>query len=109
LGRWPRLRAQDRLRHRLGRGGRRSPADPGRFRRRLLVHGGLLMADRRTALARVRGLGAAREGVGHWWSQRVSALLLIPLLLWFVARLVEHTGTDNAHFTPSRRQTATHG
>jgi succinate dehydrogenase / fumarate reductase, membrane anchor subunit len=54
------------------------------------------MADRRTALARVRGLGSAREGVAHWWAQRVSALLLIPLLLWFVARLVQHTGADHA-------------
>jgi succinate dehydrogenase / fumarate reductase membrane anchor subunit len=57
------------------------------------------MVDRRTALARVRGFGAAREGVGHWWTQRVSALLLVPLLLWFVAGLVYHTGADHAAVT----------
>jgi succinate dehydrogenase / fumarate reductase, membrane anchor subunit len=57
------------------------------------------MADGRSALARVRGLGSAKEGVGHWWAQRVSALLLIPLVIWFVAALVYHTGTDHAGVT----------
>jgi succinate dehydrogenase hydrophobic anchor subunit len=28
------------------------------------------------SLARVRGLGSAHEGAGHWWSQRVSAVAL---------------------------------
>jgi succinate dehydrogenase / fumarate reductase membrane anchor subunit len=50
----------------------------------------------RSSLARVRGLGSAKEGVAHWWAQRVSALLLIPLVIWFVAALVYHTGTDHA-------------
>jgi succinate dehydrogenase membrane anchor subunit len=50
--------------------------------------------DQRTALARVRGLGSARAGVAHWWLQRVTALLLIPLLIWFVAALLAHTGAD---------------
>ena len=49
--------------------------------------------------ARAAGLGSAREGVGHWWMQRVSALLLIPLVLWFVAGLVYHTGADHAEVT----------
>jgi succinate dehydrogenase / fumarate reductase membrane anchor subunit len=52
--------------------------------------------DRRSALARARGLGSAREGVAHWWGQRVTALLLIPLLVWFVAALLAHTGADHA-------------
>jgi succinate dehydrogenase / fumarate reductase membrane anchor subunit len=38
----------------------------------------------RDSLARVRGLGSAHEGVGHWWSQRVSAVALIFLSIWFV-------------------------
>jgi succinate dehydrogenase / fumarate reductase, membrane anchor subunit len=54
------------------------------------------LADRRTSLARVRGLGAAKEGVAHWWTQRVTALLLIPLLLWFVVGLIAHAGADHA-------------
>lgn len=41
----------------------------------------------RTALKEARGLGAAKEGVAHWWDQRLTALILIPLSLWFVASL----------------------
>ena len=44
----------------------------------------------RTELGRVRGLGTAKEGVHHWWMQRVSAVALIPLTLWFVIALVAH-------------------
>jgi succinate dehydrogenase / fumarate reductase membrane anchor subunit len=53
----------------------------------------------RSALGRARGLGSAKEGVVHWWAQRVSALLLIPLVIWFVAALVYHTGADHAGVT----------
>ena len=41
-------------------------------------------------------LGAAKEGVHHWWMQRVSALALVPLTLWFVIALVAHVGVDYA-------------
>lgn len=41
----------------------------------------------RTPLKAVRGIGAAKEGVAHWWAQRLSAVALIPLSLWFVASL----------------------
>ncbi len=37
----------------------------------------------RTPLSKVKGLGAAKEGAGHWWNQRLTAIALIPLLLWF--------------------------
>jgi succinate dehydrogenase / fumarate reductase membrane anchor subunit len=49
----------------------------------------------RSELARVRGLGSAKEGVQHWWLQRLSAVLLVPLALWFVAGVVCHTGADH--------------
>jgi len=42
----------------------------------------------RSAMKQVRGLGAAHEGTGHFWMQRVSALALIPLSVWFVTRLL---------------------
>jgi succinate dehydrogenase / fumarate reductase membrane anchor subunit len=50
----------------------------------------------RSPLGRVRGLGSAREGVGHWWAQRMTSLALVPLALWFVASLVTLTGADHA-------------
>ena len=48
----------------------------------------------RTPLARVRGLGAARHGVGDWWMQRVTAVALVPLTLWLVASIVALAGAD---------------
>ena len=42
----------------------------------------------RSPLGRVLGFGAAKEGVGHWWVQRVTAVGLIPLTLWFVIALL---------------------
>ena len=42
----------------------------------------------RTELGKVRGLGASRHAVGHWWIQRVTALVLIPLSLWFLSSLL---------------------
>ncbi len=42
----------------------------------------------RTPLAHVRGLGSAKEGTHHWWMQRLTAIPLIPLSIWFIASLV---------------------
>jgi succinate dehydrogenase / fumarate reductase membrane anchor subunit len=52
----------------------------------------------RTPLGRVRGLGAAKDGVGHWWVQRLTAVALVPLILWFVASIVGLVGADHAAF-----------
>ena len=45
-------------------------------------------------LARARGLGSAKEGVQHWWAQRISAVALVPLTLWFVYAVVHLAGAD---------------
>lgn len=37
-----------------------------------------------TPLRRVTGLGSAKAGAGHWWAQRLTAIALVPLGLWFV-------------------------
>jgi succinate dehydrogenase / fumarate reductase membrane anchor subunit len=50
----------------------------------------------RTPLGRVRGLGSAKEGASHWWAQRVTALALVPLTVWFVASVVSLVGADHA-------------
>jgi succinate dehydrogenase / fumarate reductase membrane anchor subunit len=41
------------------------------------------MNDLRTPLAKVRGLGTAKDGTHHFWMQRVTSVALLPLVLWF--------------------------
>ncbi len=42
----------------------------------------------RTETKRVKGLGTAKHGFSHWWMQRLSAVLMIPLGIWFVVSLM---------------------
>ena len=42
----------------------------------------------RSPLAQALGRGAAREGVSHWWRQRLTAVALLPLALWFIWSLI---------------------
>ncbi|HEX7006051.1 MAG TPA: succinate dehydrogenase, hydrophobic membrane anchor protein [Alphaproteobacteria bacterium] len=46
----------------------------------------------RTPIARARGLGSAKDGTAHWWAQRVTALALIPLTLWFAISVIGLVG-----------------
>ena len=50
----------------------------------------------RTPLAQVRGLGSAKEGPHHWWAQRLTAVALVPLFLWFVASVAAVGTADYA-------------
>ena len=52
----------------------------------------------RSPLARAMGFGSAKDGVEHWWMQRVSAVALVPLTLWFIASIIAHAGSDYATF-----------
>jgi len=52
----------------------------------------------RSPLARAIGLGSAKSGIEHWWAQRISAVALVPLTLWFVASIIAHTASDYAGF-----------
>lgn len=45
--------------------------------------------NKRAPLAAVRGLGSAKDGVHHWWMQRVTAVAMIPLSIWFVYALLD--------------------
>jgi succinate dehydrogenase / fumarate reductase membrane anchor subunit len=50
------------------------------------------VAMMRSQLGRARGLGAAKEGTGHWWAQRVTAIALVPLSLWFIFSILSLAG-----------------
>jgi succinate dehydrogenase / fumarate reductase membrane anchor subunit len=47
-------------------------------------------------LSEARGLGAAHDGVGHWWMQRLTAVALVPLSLWFVASIASLASASSA-------------
>ena len=53
-------------------------------------------SDLRTPLSRARGLGSAKQGVHHWWAQRITAVALIPLVAWFAISLIMMSGADYA-------------
>ncbi|HEX2201498.1 MAG TPA: succinate dehydrogenase, hydrophobic membrane anchor protein, partial [Gammaproteobacteria bacterium] len=41
-----------------------------------------------------RGLGTAKKGVQHWWWQRLTAVVLVPLCLWFIGTIVTMQASD---------------
>lgn len=55
-----------------------------------------MAASFRSPIARVRGLGSAKEGVGHWKLQRLTAISNLLLVLWFVVQAISMTGADYA-------------
>lgn len=50
--------------------------------------------DYRTPIGRARGLGSAKSGTGHFWWQRVTAIVLLVLVPWLVGTLVSFIGAD---------------
>ncbi|MDH3615471.1 MAG: succinate dehydrogenase, hydrophobic membrane anchor protein [Gammaproteobacteria bacterium] len=50
----------------------------------------------RTPLGRVLGLGTAKDGTSHWWGQRVSAIALVFLGVWFAWCLATMPGFSHA-------------
>lgn len=53
----------------------------------------------RSPLGVVLGRGSAGQGVAHWWAQRLSALALAPLTVWFLVALARLPLTDHAAVT----------
>lgn len=49
----------------------------------------------RTPLGRARGLGSAKDGTHHWWVQRVSAIAMIPSLVYLLVQLPALTTHDH--------------
>jgi succinate dehydrogenase / fumarate reductase, membrane anchor subunit len=54
------------------------------------------MTGMRDPLATARGLGSAKDGVNHWWMQRVTAIALLVLAPWFIYFAVSLIGADLA-------------
>jgi succinate dehydrogenase / fumarate reductase membrane anchor subunit len=50
----------------------------------------------RTPISKVRGQGAAGAGTHHFWVQRVTAVALVPLTIWFLCSLMSHMGGSRA-------------
>lgn len=48
----------------------------------------------RHPLAVARGLGSAKDGTGHWWVQRLTAVALLLLTPWFVWLAIGLAGAD---------------
>jgi len=50
----------------------------------------------RSELGRARGLGSAKAGLHHWWAQRLTAVALLPLSLYFVVSVMLLAGDTRA-------------
>ena len=54
------------------------------------------MRDMQTPLHKVQGLGASHTGTSHFWYERVTALALVPLSLWFFYAALGLAGVSEA-------------
>src|ERR1700730_18465063 len=54
----------------------------------------MMTSRMRSPLGRAIGLGSAKEGVEQWWMQRITAVALVPLTLWFVIAVIGLVGAD---------------
>lgn len=58
------------------------------------VPGKVRRGDLRAPLKKVRGLGSAKGGTSHFWWQRVTAVALVPLVIWFICLVLGLIGQD---------------
>jgi len=53
----------------------------------------------RTPLSTARAFGSSRDGFHHWWVERLTAIALVPLALWFAIGVIRVAGASYAEFT----------
>jgi succinate dehydrogenase / fumarate reductase membrane anchor subunit len=53
------------------------------------------MKSLRSPLGRVAGLGSAKNGVHHWWMQRLTSIALVPLTIWFTVAILSLPSLDH--------------
>jgi len=61
----------------------------------------------RSPLGKVLGTGSAKEGVHHWWLQRLTSIALIPLTIWFVVSILSLPTFDHVAVIAWMSQTYT--
>ena len=54
------------------------------------------MRSLRTPLGRVKGMGSSHSGTGHFWRERITAVALAPLSLWFGYVAIGLSGTTTS-------------
>jgi succinate dehydrogenase / fumarate reductase membrane anchor subunit len=59
------------------------------------------MSHMQTPLKQVRGLGASKSGTEHFWQQRLTAILNVPLILYFICFILRHLGAERADVVAS--------
>jgi len=52
--------------------------------------------SKRSSLGHARGLGTTGRGTEHWYWERLTALALVPLSVWFVVALLNGVAADHA-------------
>jgi succinate dehydrogenase / fumarate reductase membrane anchor subunit len=50
----------------------------------------------RSPLGHAKGLGSAKEGLSHWWVQRITAVALVPMILWMTISMIGLVGAEHA-------------
>jgi succinate dehydrogenase / fumarate reductase membrane anchor subunit len=61
----------------------------------------------RSPLGKVLGTGSAKEGVHHWWLQRLTSIALVPLTIWFVVSLLSLPSFEHVTVVSWMAQTST--
>ncbi len=55
---------------------------------------GVRAVSLRSPLSQVLGTGSARQGVHHWWVQRLTSIALVPLSIWFLVSILSLPSLD---------------
>jgi succinate dehydrogenase / fumarate reductase membrane anchor subunit len=53
------------------------------------------MKSLRSPLGAVSGLGSAKDGVHHWWLQRLTSIALVPLAIWLTVSILSLPSMDH--------------
>lgn len=59
------------------------------------------MSNMQTPLKQARGLGASKTGTEHFWQQRLTAVLNVPLIVYFIFFILRHLGATRADVAAS--------